>query len=204
MTDTDTAGPAVRPGQALATLLAGNSRFAAGTRTFPRQDQARRVALAGTQAPFAVVFGCGDSRVPPEMIFDAGLGDLFTVRTAGHVVDRQALGSVEFAVTVLDTPLVVILGHSSCGAVTAAREVAAGGAVPPAALGELVSGVLPSVRAAAEDGIHDVDAIVDVHVRRMVDELLACSAVLAQAVVAGRCEVVGMSYALSSGEVHLV
>lgn len=197
-------GPAVTSGQALAELLAGNARFVSGEPALPHQDVGWRAGLAADQSPFAVVFGCGDSRVPPELVFDRGLGDLFVVRTAGHVVGRQALGSVEFAVSVLGTPLVVVLGHTSCGAVTVARAVVAGEAAPAGALGELVTAVVPSVRRAAEDGVTDVDGIVDVHVRHTVSELLACSAVVARAVTDGRCEVLGMTYVLDSGQVRLV
>src|SRR5438046_8482300 len=116
--------------EAFEVLLAGNRRFVAGTPEHPNQDAARRRDVAPTQAPFAVLFGCSDSRLAAEIIFDRGLGDLFVVRTAGHTIGPEVLGSIEYAVTLLHTPLVVVLGHSSCGAVQAARDAVVGGTVP--------------------------------------------------------------------------
>ena len=103
------------PAEAWAKLARGNDRFVAGDHWHPNQDAARRDSLTEGQTPFAVFFGCADSRVAAEIIFDRGLGDLFVVRTAGHVIDPGVLGSIEFGVAILDIPLVVILGHDSCG-----------------------------------------------------------------------------------------
>src|ERR671928_2221925 len=105
------------PRDAFELLLAGNQRFVAGTPEHPNQDAARRAETAPSQQPFAVLFGCSDSRLAAEIIFDRGLGDLFVVRTAGHLVGAEVLASIEYGVAVLDTPLVVILSHDSCGAV---------------------------------------------------------------------------------------
>ena len=107
--------------EAFEVLLAGNRRFVAGTPEHPNQDAARRRDVAPAQAPFAVLFGCSDSRLAAEIIFDRGLGDLFVVRTAGHVIGPEVLGSIEYGVGVLGCPLVVVLGHDACGAVAAAR-----------------------------------------------------------------------------------
>ncbi|MZD06561.1 carbonic anhydrase, partial [Streptomyces sp. SID5785] len=123
MTDTDT----LSPRDAFAMLLAGNRRFVAGTPEHPNQDAARRAQIAPLQNPFAVLFGCSDSRLAAEIIFDRGLGDLFVVRTAGHVQGPEVLGSVEYGVSVLGTPLVVVLGHDACGAVAATRAAVDGG-----------------------------------------------------------------------------
>ncbi len=192
------------PAQALAELRAGNRRFVTGTRIHPNQDAEHRVALAEVQAPFAVVFGCSDSRLAAEIIFDRGLGDLFVIRTAGHTIGPEVLGSIEYAVAVLNTPLVVVLGHNSCGAVTAARELVRGGTRPDGYVGALVDAIVPSVRAAAGRRIEDVDGIVDVHIERTVELLRTDSAILAAALDAGRCAVVGMSYQLGPGEVRLI
>ena len=108
------------PAEALQRLRAGNARFVAGASEHPNQDAARRESLTDGQHPFAVIFGCSDSRLAAEIIFDLGLGDTFVVRTAGQVVGNAALGSLEYSVTDLDVPLIVVLGHDSCGAVTAA------------------------------------------------------------------------------------
>ena len=119
------------PTEAWSVLAAGNARFMAGSREHPNQDIGLRTKLAAKQRPFAVFFGCADSRVAAEIIFDQGLGDLFVVRTAGHVVDASVLGSMEFGVGVLGIPLIVILGHDSCGAVSAAIDAVHTGAMPP-------------------------------------------------------------------------
>src|SRR5258708_31754360 len=105
------------PAAALDLLMQGNKRFVTGNRLHPHQDADRRTALAPGQRPFAVLFGCSDSRLAAEIIFDQGLGDLFVVRTAAHVVGPEVLGSIEYAIATLDTPLVAVLGHDSCGAV---------------------------------------------------------------------------------------
>ena len=190
------------PEQALAELHLGNRRFVTGTRIHPNQDAEHRATLTETQQPFAVLFGCSDSRLAAEIIFDRGLGDLFVVRTIGHTYDTQVLGSLEYAVSVLHTPLVVVLGHNSCGAVRAARETVLTGVAPAGHLGAAVEAVTPSVRSAASQGIEDVDGIVDVHIRRTVEELPRHSAALTSAITAGRCAVVGMSYQLGAGEVR--
>jgi carbonic anhydrase len=192
------------PAHALAELRAGNRRFVTGTRIHPNQDAEHRVALVEVQAPFAVVFGCSDSRLAAEIIFDRGLGDLFVIRTAGHTIGPEVLGSIEYAVAVLNTPLVVVLGHNSCGAVTAARDAVRGGTQPDGYLRALVDAIVPSVRVAAERQIEDVDGIVDVHIERTVELLGTESATLAAAIAAGRCTVVGMSYQLGPGEVRLI
>jgi carbonic anhydrase len=192
------------PQRALAELIAGNRRFVTDTLRHPNQNAGRRAAVAGEQHPFAVIVGCSDSRLAAEIIFDRGLGDLFVVRTAGHTVGPEVLGSVEYAVAVLRTPLVVVLGHDSCGAVQAAREAVATGTTPPGHLGAVVDAVVPSLRRAQEAGARDLDGIIDIHIARTVEAMLASSATLATEVSAGRCAVVGMSYRLAAGEVRAV
>ncbi|MGC1213688.1 MAG: carbonic anhydrase, partial [Micromonospora sp.] len=192
------------PEQALAELHAGNRRFVTGVPRHPNQDAGHRAAVADGQHPFAVIVGCSDSRLAAEIIFDRGLGDLFVVRTAGHTTGPEVLGSVEYAVTVLGTPLVVVLGHDSCGAVQAAREAATTGTPPAGHLGAVVDAVVPSLRRAAEQGVVEINDIVDIHIAHTVEALLANSDVLAEQVTAGRCGVVGMSYRLNAGEVRTV
>ncbi|MCX4474650.1 carbonic anhydrase [Micromonospora sp. NBC_01655] len=204
--------PAARPGdpgplapdRALAELHAGNRRFVTGVPRHPNQDASHRAAVADGQHPFAVIVGCSDSRLAAEIIFDRGLGDLFVVRTAGHTVGPEVLGSVEYALTVLGTPLVVVLGHDSCGAVQAARAAASTGTPPVGHLRAVVDAVVPSLHRAAERGVEDIDGIVDIHIAQTVEAMLADSPVLAAEVAAGRCAVVGMSYRLSAGEVRTV
>ncbi|SBT51290.1 carbonic anhydrase [Micromonospora auratinigra] len=192
------------PDQALAELYAGNRRFVTGVPHHPNQDAGHRTAVADGQHPFAVIVGCSDSRLAAEIIFDRGLGDLFVVRTAGHTVGPEVLGSVEYAVTVLGTPLVVVLGHDSCGAIQAARDSVSTGTSPAGHLGALVDAVAPSLLRAARDGIVDADGILDVHIAQTVEHMLARSSVLADRVAAGDCAVVGMSYRLAKGEVRTV
>ncbi|MEU7750777.1 carbonic anhydrase [Micromonospora sp. NPDC049101] len=201
---TDRASAISDPVQAYAELTAGNQRFVSGTPRHPNQDAGRRAAVADGQHPFAVIVGCSDSRLAAEIIFDRGLGDLFVVRTAGHTAGPEVLGSVEYAVTVLGTPLVVVLGHDSCGAVQAARESAATGTQPPGHLGAVVDAVLPSLARARAEGVEDIDGIVDIHIAQTVETLLGQSPVLADEVAQGRCAVVGVSYRLAAGVVRPV
>ena len=133
-------------------LKEGNERFVAGTPAHPSQSIADRARLAAGQKPTAVVFGCADSRVAAEIIFDQGLGDMFVVRTAGHVIDSAVLGSVEYAVTVLNVPLIAVLGHDSCGAVKATLEALDGGVMPGGYVRDIVERITPSVMQGRHDG----------------------------------------------------
>src|SRR5271165_1116409 len=121
--------PNTSPITAWKSLKEGNERFVAGKPKHPSQSVEHRASLAVAQKPTAVIFGCADSRVAAELIFDQGLGDMFVVRTAGHVIDSAVLGSIEYAVTVLNVPLIVVLGHDSCGAVKAAIGAIDDGAI---------------------------------------------------------------------------
>lgn len=176
-------------------LKQGNRRFVEGALRHPRQDEATRTGLARGQSPKAVVLGCADSRVPPEVVFDQGLGDLFVVRSAGNIPDTYALASIEYAVLALQTPLVIVLGHTQCGAVQAAMQ----GNVPTPALGALVDAIQPSVEAAETDS---VDEVVMVHARRVAAELPARSEAIAQAVADGRLHILPALYHLGTGVVE--
>lgn len=203
MTDMSGVFPST-PAEAFAVLMAGNERFVDGTRLHPNQDADRRSALAPGQRPFAVLFGCSDSRLAAEIIFDRGLGDLFVVRTAGHVTGPEVLGSIEYGVGVLHVPLVAVLGHDSCGAVTAASEASYGGTVPAGYLGDVVDRVTASVLSARAAGLTTVDEFAEEHIRRTVQQLVERSSLLATEVNAGRCAVAGLSYRLAEGTVRLV
>jgi carbonic anhydrase len=192
------------PAQAWAELLAGNGRFVEGTHLHPNQDAATRSQLASGQRPFALIFGCADSRVAAEIIFDQGLGDLFIVRTAGHVLDAGVLGSIEYGVHVLGIPLVGILGHDSCGAVAATVEAVDTGILPGGYLRDLVERVTPSVLAARHAGHTATDEIEAEHVRQTSRLLLERSGIVADAVEAGRCAIVGLVYDLADGQVSVV
>jgi carbonic anhydrase len=192
------------PAQALTRLLEGNIRFVSGDRLHPHQDADHRKALAPAQRPFAVVFGCSDSRLAAEIIFDQGLGDMFVVRTAGHVVGPEVLGSVEYGVAVLEAPLIVVLGHSSCGAVAATLKTLADGVSPEGFMREIVERVMISVLASGEKGRTDSDAAIAEHVRYTVHMLTERSSVIAERVADGRCAVVGLTYRLEEGNVEQV
>ncbi|WP_044370488.1 carbonic anhydrase [Streptomyces noursei] len=188
------------PRDAFDLLMAGNQRFVAGTPEYPNQDAARRTEIAPSQQPFAVLFGCSDSRLAAEIIFDRGLGDLFVVRTAGHVAGTEVLGSIEFGVSVLKAPLVVVLGHDSCGAVAAACSALEDGQTPGGFVRDVVERVTPSVLAGRETA----EEILAEHIEHTVDLLLERSRVLAEAVAAGRLGMVGLSYRLADGSAQVV
>ncbi|MEV6598849.1 carbonic anhydrase [Actinoplanes sp. NPDC051346] len=192
------------PEEAFELLLAGNQRFVAGTPEHPNQDAARRAEIAPGQRPFAVLFGCSDSRLSAEIIFDRGLGDLFVVRTAGHVMGAEVLGSIEYGVGVLNCPLVVVLGHDSCGAVSAACAALEDGMTPVGYVRDVIERVTPSVLAARAAGRVEADEILAEHVRHTVDLLLDRSRVLAERVDAGRAAVVGLCYRLADGSAQMV
>ncbi|MET8613818.1 MULTISPECIES: carbonic anhydrase [Streptomyces] len=192
------------PRDAFDLLLAGNQRFVAGTPEHPNQDAARRAETAPSQQPFAVLFGCSDSRLAAEIIFDRGLGDLFVVRTAGHVMGPEVLGSIEFGVEVLGCPLVVILGHDSCGAVGAACAALEDGVTPAGYVRDVVERVTPSVLAARAAGRVEPEEILAEHIKLSADLLLDRSRVLADKVAAGQTAVVGLRYGLADGNAHLV
>jgi carbonic anhydrase len=197
-------GAVTTPAEAWQALLEGNERFVAGRPHGPDLDRERRAQLAEGQRPFALVFGCGDSRVAAELIFDQGLGHLFVVRTAGHVVDTGVLGSVEFGVDMLGIPLVVVLGHDSCGAVGATVAAVDSGELPTGFVRDIVERVTPSVLAAQRQGHTSPDEVEAEHVRQTVRLLVDRSRGLAEAVRAGRCAVVGLVYRLVEGRVSVV
>ncbi|MFD3475920.1 carbonic anhydrase [Streptomyces sp. NPDC058695] len=192
------------PREAFELLMAGNQRFVSGACEHPNQDAVRRAEIAPSQQPFAVLFGCSDSRLAAEIIFDRGLGDLFVVRTAGHVAGAEVLGSIEFGVSVLDAPLVVVLGHDSCGAVAAACSALEDGQTPGGFVRDVVERVTPSVLAARAAGRETAEEILAEHIEHTVDLLLERSRVLAERVAAGRLAVVGLSYRLADGSAQLV
>ena len=188
--------------EAFEVLLAGNRRFVAGVPEHPNQDAARRAQAAAGQAPFAVLFGCSDSRLAAEIIFDRGLGDLFVVRTAGHVLGPEVLGSIEYGVSVLGCPLVVVLGHDACGAVAAARAAVDNGDTAQGYVRDVIEKVTPSVLASRAAGHHEDGEFIAAHIRHTTGLLLDRSRLLADAVGAGRVAVAGLSYRLADGSAH--
>ena len=191
------------PEQALQHLLAGNLRFQRGQAIWPHQTVARRQQVAQGQSPHALIFGCVDSRVPPELVFDQGLGDLFTVRTAGHVLDQAALGSIEFGVAELALPLLVVLGHQGCGALRATMHAIDRQEHLPGSMQALVDSLRPSLLQAQGHEEQRLAAAVRHNILRTV-KLLSRSKVLSQAVKAGQLALVGCSYDLETGAVRLL
>ena len=191
------------PAQAWQALKEGNERFVAGRPEHPSQSIEHRASLAAEQRPIAVVFGCADSRVAAEIIFDQGLGDMFVVRTAGHVIDSAVLGSIEYAVTVLGVPLVIVLGHDSCGAVKASIAALDEGTVPGGYVRDVVERVTPSIMLARRDGLTRVDEFEARHVIETGSQLLTRSTAIADRVESGELSIVGVTYRLADGRIML-
>lgn len=189
-----------RPEAALAGLLAGNRRFVAGQPRFGH-DLASAVAAAGEQHPFAAVLGCIDSRVPVEAVLDQGFGALLVVRSAGPVLDRAVLGSIEFAVVDRAVPLILVLGHTSCGAVAATVEAHRTGVRPDGARSHLIEQITPAVEAAGDPPDHA--EVARHHVRRTALRLREWEP-LRRRVGSGALAVAGAVYHLGSGEVELL
>jgi carbonic anhydrase len=195
--------PTTNPAAAWKALKEGNERFVAGRPAHPSQSVDHRASLAEGQRPTAVVFGCADSRVAAEIIFDQGLGDMFVVRTAGHVIDSAVLGSIEYAVAVLDVPLIVVLGHDSCGAVRATLKALDDGVIPRGYVRDLVERVTPSVLAGRREGLSQVDEFEAHHVRETAAQLLYRSITILERIGTGDLAIVGLTYHLADGRVVL-
>jgi carbonic anhydrase len=164
-----------------------------------------RRAIANKQKPFAALFGCSDSRLAAEMIFDVGLGDLFVVRNAGQVIAETILGSLEFAVEVLKVPLIMVLGHDECGAVRAAMDASSGKLeVEGEFIHNLVDRMMPTLERSHAAGETSIDDITARHVADTIAELLERSKVISRAVKTGKLAVVGANYKLELGDIHMV
>jgi carbonic anhydrase len=195
-------GAAPTPAESVARLKAGNARFVANPSEALPVDANQRAALAKGQTPFATVVSCADSRVPPEIIFRAGLGELFVIRAAGHVADHSVLASVEYAAEHLHVPLVVVMGHEMCGAVRAALETPAGTSLGPN-LDYLVKAIRPAVaRTAAQPSDVRLRAAILENVEETINDLLTKSAILRHLSASGEVKLVGAYYELASGRVH--
>jgi carbonic anhydrase len=184
----------------LTTLLDGNLRFTQGHPLHNNQDANRRQDVAQGQHPIAIIVGCSDSRVPPEIIFDQGLGDLFVVRVAGNVVDDHALGSIEYAIEHLHVGLVIVLGHDACGAVNAAVA----GDVADAHIQSIVTAIQPAVKQARTMPGNLLDNAIDANVRYVVSQLKKSEPILSHEVDAGHLKIVGARYNLATGAVRLL
>ena len=194
--------------EALARLLAGNEcyiaeHFDVGDRG---RTNERRAEVAPAQHPYAIILSCGDSRVPPEVVFSAGLGDLFVVRVAGNIVDPRCLGvlgSIEYAIEELNIPLVLVLGHEGCGAVKAAIQAVQRGAHPPGAISVLTDAIRPVIERLGGASGDLLERAVIANVQRQADNLLHATEIVAPAVVAKRVRIAGGVYELNTGRVRM-
>ena len=191
------------PQQAWQAMADGNQRFVSGQLAHPRQDIDHRESLASAQRPFAALFGCSDSRLSAEIIFDVGLGDLFVVRNAGQVIAETILGSLEYAVEVLGVPLIMVLGHDECGAIRAAIDSAEGRLQAKGEfIQQMVANIEPTVRAAYAKGIREIDEITSLHVQDTINDLVSRSKIVREAVESGKLAIVGANYKLVLGDIH--
>jgi carbonic anhydrase len=216
--------PIVSPTEAMSRLKEGNGRYTSGKQHPPESSEERayiatnsyenagviflgmtaaeaakqRAELTKSQHPFAIILSCSDSRVPPEIVFDQGLGDLFVIRVAGNVIDDHSLGSIEYAVDHLAVRLIVVLGHQRCGAVKAAKDTIAAKTEAPAHIQSLVTAIRPAVEATVDD---DLEATVKANVKDVGQALRSSAPILKSKVDSGEIRVVNAYYSLDSGSV---
>jgi carbonic anhydrase len=190
--------------EALRELLRGNHRFVTGHLRHPHQNVAAIHRLAAAQDPFVITLGCADSRVPSELLFDQGLGDIFDNRVAGNIVDDLLLGSIEYAVEHFDPPLLLVLGHERCGAISATVDLIRSGGEAPGHVAAIVDALRPIVEPVLSQPGDAVENGVRANVRAQVAALLAQSAIVREKVEAGHLGVAGARYDLDTGKVTLL
>lgn len=198
-------GPARSPDDALAGLKEGNARYHSNPQLCVLDLAKQRESVAGKQAPWATILSCADSRVPPELVFGGlGLGELFVARNAGNLADTATIGTLEYGAAVLGSPLIVVLGHSHCGAVKAACEVVTENATFPGSIGPMIDPILPAALAVRSKGGDFVDNAARESAQRTVRRLADASSTLSGLVEAGKLKIVAAHYDLDSGEVEYV
>lgn len=200
---TPAAEPALTPGEALAELIAGNAAFLRGENNLGHVKAGDLDELQGGQHPIATIVGCADSRTPPTILFNQGFGRLFSIRVAGNTVDRRGLASIVYAVKHLNCPLVVVMGHTGCGAVAAAEAIVDGKARLDPSLEEMIVPIIPAVLDARRAGGDAVRAVEE-NARRVAEKLCVADASLAEAIGAGRLKVVAAVKHMHSGEVRFL
>lgn len=188
------------PDASLQALAAGNKRYVSSRVNGPHRSAKRRTEVATGQKPFAAILSCADSRVPPELVFDQGLGDLFTVRVAGNVPTDDVIASLEYAVSHLGPKLIVVLGHERCGAVDAAIK----GGAPEGHLATLLDPIKPAVESTKNQPGDKLDNAIRANVRNVVQSLKSSHPILAEKVESGAIKVVGARYDLDTGAVELL
>lgn len=190
--------------ESLQRLFQGNQRFRSGQPQHPNQSPERLQELVGGQHPGAMVLACSDSRVSPEILFDQGIGDVFVQRVAGNLLDDAVLGSIEYAAQHLEVPLLVVLGHEGCGAVSATLDVIRTGAAVPGKIASIVATIRPAAESVLVRGGDVLHEAVLANVRWTVAGVLQRSQLVRERVDAGRMSVVGAHFGLRSGQVNLV
>jgi carbonic anhydrase len=194
---------AVTPADAIRKLREGNERFVNQKLTNPERDASRREEVAKGQHPFAVVLGCADSRVPPEVVFDQGLGDLFVIRVAGEVAPPEVIGSIEYAVEHLGCHTIIVLGHERCGAVEAALGVPAG-STPEGNLGQLIKDILPAIEQIDKKSPDALDAAVRANSEAVAKMIVSRSKMLGELSHKGEIEITPARYDLDTGKVEFM
>jgi carbonic anhydrase len=192
------------PDQVLAQLLEGNQNYVNRKLTHPHQDAARLRETAVGQHPMAIILGCSDSRVPPEVIFDQGLGDLFVIRVAGNILDDAILGSMEYAAKAFGVALIVVMGHERCGAIAAAIKHTEGGDQGLGHVSTLIEAIQPALVNVRQPGQDWIENAVRANVQYVVGQIQSAEPMLSQLVQAGKLKVVGLRYDLDDGEVTLL
>jgi carbonic anhydrase len=182
-------------------LKEGNRNFITDSAYRRVEGREKRLELAQGQTPFAVLVSCSDSRVPPELLFGRGLGELFIVRNAGNIVDTSALGSIEYGVVQLGVPLIVVMGHQRCGAVDAAVSVVRDNAVFPGSIGDMIEPIIPAVLSVRDKPGDLLDNAVRANISRIVRRLRESEPTLLDPQREGRLKVVGAHYSLEHGTV---
>ena len=196
------AATALSPGEALAALKSGNARYVSHPELCSIDLAEHRSAVAAHQAPWATIISCADSRVPPELIFGGhGVGELFVARNAGNLVDTATLGTVEYGAAVLGSPLIVVLAHTSCGAVKSACDVVTKNAKYPGAIGRMIEPLLPAALAVRGDPGDLINNAAKESAKRTAGRLIAASTLIAGLVDAGKLKIAAAIYDLETGVV---
>ena len=186
--------------QALARLMEGNQRFVTGNLSHPHESPEERLALTRGQNPFVALLTCADSRIPPNIVFDQGLGDLFVIRVAGNIVDNVVMGSLEYAAIELHVPLIVVLGHTNCGAVQAAVQ----GGELPGHLPDIACAIQPAVESVRNKPGDLLDNAIRANAKLVADQLRNDDPALSERVEAGQLRIVAAYYHLATGRIEIL
>lgn len=196
----------ISPQEALNKLIEGNKRFAEGNSIHPNRCEETKSSLIKEQKPFAAVLSCSDSRVPIEIIFDAGLGDIFAVRTAGHVLSKEVMGSLEYAVKSVGVKLIVVLGHENCGAIKTAVETYKSESYDELSenMQSIMNHIYPALKTIAFEDENSLDSAIKSNIAYQVEDLMKKDVYIAQKAEEGKILVIGAEYSLATGIVTII